>query len=62
MGVFFESLLQLLDDYDRFHNTSDTAIRENVLIRMESAVLALQQLLPSVIESGLDCAPFLQEL
>ena len=59
---FFEELVRLLTDYETLYNATDCILQENVFIRMESALLALQQLIPSAIERGLNCASVLQEI
>ena len=40
---FFEELLRLMTDYEAFYDSTDLRLRENIVIRMESALLALQQ-------------------
>ena len=47
---FFEELVRLLTDYEALYDSPDCILQENVLIRMESALLALQQVIPSAIE------------
>ena len=59
---FFEELVRLLTDYEALFNSADSILQENVFIRMESALLALQQVIPSAIERGLNCASVLQEI
>jgi len=59
---FFEELVRLLTDYEALYDSPDCILQENVLIRMESALLALQQVIPSAIERGLNCASVLQEI
>ena len=42
----FESIVQLLDDYEQYrHNTANVSARENIAIRMESVVVLLQQVI-----------------
>ena len=59
---FFEELLRLITDYEAFYDSTDLRLRENIVIRMESALLALQQVITLVIERRLDCASVLQEI
>ena len=59
---FFEELVRLLTDYEALYDSPDCILQENVFIRMESALLALQQVIPSAIVRGLNCASVLQEI
>ena len=43
---FFRSLLSILDDYEQLANSENNEARENLLSRLECAVLALNQALP----------------
>ena len=61
-GNVFEELLRLMTDYEAFYDSTDLRLRENKVIRMESALLALQQVITLVIERRLDCASVLQEI
>ena len=57
--LFFQALLDVLDDYEQFSNSVDALVRENLLARLEYVVFALHHVLP--FASG-DCEAFLQEL
>ena len=59
---FFEELLRLMTDYEAFYDSTDLRLRENIVIRMESALLALQQVITLAIERRMDCASVLQEI
>lgn len=59
---FFEELVRLLTDYEALYDSPDCILQENVFIRMESALLALQQVIPSAIERELNCASVLQQI
>ena len=59
---FFEELLRLMTDYEAFYDSTDLTLRENIVIRMESALLVLQQVITIAIERRLDCASVLQEI
>ena len=59
---FFEELLRLMTDYEAFYGSTDLRLTENIVIRMESALLALQQVVTSAIERRLDCASGVQEI
>ena len=59
---FFEELFRLMTDYEAFYELTDLRLRENILIRMESALLALQQVITLATERRLDCASVLQEI
>ena len=56
----FEELMNLMCDCQRFCDSSDSMVQENICL--ESAVLALQQVITLVIERGLACASVLQEM
>ena len=58
----FEELLHLMNDYEAFYNSTDYRLQENIVIRMESALLALQQVVPLVIDARLDCASVVQDV
>ena len=51
----FQSILQLLDEYEHHRHTLNAAVRENILFltRMENVVVVLQQVLsaPAMDES-----------
>ena len=47
---FFEELVWLLTDYEALYNSADSILQENVFIRMESTLLAFQQVIPSAIQ------------
>ena len=51
---FFEELFRLMTDYEAFYELTDLRLRENILIRMESALLALQQVITLATERRLD--------
>ena len=57
-----EELFRLMTDYEAFYELTDLRLRENILIRMESALLALQQVITLATERRLDCASVLQEI
>ena len=59
---FFEELFRLMTDYEAFYESTDLRLRENMVIRMESALLALQQVITLATERRLDCASVLQEI
>ena len=59
---FFEELFRLMTDYEAFYDSTDLRLRENIVIRMESALLALHQVITLVIERRLDCVSVLQEI
>ena len=59
---FFDELINLMNDYELFYDSSDSVVQENIVIRLESAVLALQQVIALVIERDLECASVLQEM
>ena len=59
---FFEELLYLMNDYEAFYNSTDYRLQENIIIRMESALLALQQIVPLVVNARLECASVVQEI
>ena len=59
---FFDELINLMNDYELFYDTSDSVVQENIVIRLESAVLALQQVIALVIKRDLECASVLQEM
>ena len=59
---FFEELFRLMTDYEAFYELTDLRLRENILIRMESALLALQQVITLATERRLDYASVLQEI
>ena len=42
---FFEELLHLMTDYEAFYDSTDLRLRESIVIRMEPALLALQQVI-----------------
>ena len=42
---FFKELLLLMTDFEAFYDSTDLRLRENIVIRMESALLALQQVI-----------------
>ena len=56
--LFFESIADLLDEYEHNLDTGDTDIRESIAIRMEYAIVALQQV--AFIASNPECLPFMQ--
>ena len=58
---FFQSLLEILYQYEYDSNSSQHYIRENVLGRLEYVTVALQQLLPLVVNDR-ECFVFLQQL
>ena len=51
---FFDELINLMNDYELFYDTSDSVVQENIVIRLESAVLALQQVIALDIERDLE--------
>ena len=57
----FVSILQLLDEYEHYRYSSNISIRENVLARIDSVVVAIQQVLSSPAVRSLECAPFLEQ-
>ena len=57
---FFESILTLLNEYELHFNTEDPCLQENISIRMESSVVALQQVISSPSTDSLGCRPFLE--
>ena len=59
---FFEELFRLMTDYEAFYDSTDLRLRENIVIRMETALLALQQVITLATERRLDCASVLQEI
>ena len=59
---FFEELVRLLTDYEALYDSPDRILQETVFILMESALLALQKVIPSAIERGLNCASVLKEI
>lgn len=59
---FFEELFRLMTDYEAFYESTDLRLRENIVIRMESALLAPQQVITLATERRLDCASVLQEI
>ena len=58
----FVSILQLLDEYEHYRYSSNISIRENVLARIDSVIVAIQQVLSSPAVRSLECAPFLEQL
>lgn len=58
----FESILELLDDYEQNRYTFSIDVRENILTRMESVIVVIQQVLSVSAVRHLECAPFLEEL
>ena len=58
----FQSILQLLDEYEHYRHTFNAAVRENILTRMENVIVALQQVLSVPAVRNLECDAFLQEL
>ena len=62
MGKFLWRLLRLMTDFEAFYDSTDLRLRENIVIRMESALLALQQVITLAIERRLDWASVLQEI
>ena len=58
----FESILELLDDYEHYRYTSDSRVREKILTRMESVIVVIQQVLSVSAVRSLDCALFLAQL
>lgn len=58
----FEELFRLMTDYEAFYDSTDLRLRENIVIRMESALLALQQVITLATERRLDCASVLQKI
>ena len=58
---FFEELLRLMTDYETFYYSTNSILRENIVIRMESALPALQLVKTLAIERRLDCASVLRE-
>ena len=51
-----------MTDFEAFYDSTDLRLRENIVIRMESALLALQQVITLAIERRLDWASVLQEI
>ena len=43
-----------MTDFEAFYDSTDLRLRENIVIRMESALLALQQVITLAIERRLD--------
>ena len=62
MGQFLWRIGPFLTDYEALYDSPDWILQETVFILMESAVLALQQVIPSAIDRGLNCASVLQEI
>ena len=58
----FQSILQLLDEYEHHRHTLNAAVRENILTRMENVVVVLQQVLSVPAIRSLECNAFLEEL
>ena len=60
----FQSILQLLDEYELHRHTLNAAVRENTsfLTRMENVVVVLQQVLSVPAIRSLECNAFLEEL
>ena len=60
----FQSILQLLDEYEHHRHTLNAAVRENILFltRMENVVVVLQQVLSVPAIRSLECNAFLEEL
>ena len=59
----FESIVQLLDDYEQYrHNTANVSARENIAIRMESVVVLLQQVIACTSPGNLECFSFIEEI
>ena len=59
---FYDELLPLMIDYDAFYNSTDFILRGNIVIRLELALLALQQVITLATERRLDCVSVLQEI
>lgn len=57
---FFQSLVDLLNDCET-SSVSTSATRETIAVRLEHAVLSLQQILP-LVPGGSECGTFLREL
>ena len=51
-----------MTDYETFYDSRDLILQENIVIRMESALFALHQVITLAIEWRLDCASVLQEI
>ena len=51
-SLFFTDLDELLCEYEQHQSTSDISLKENVTIRLENAVQALQNLSPFVSEAN----------
>ena len=59
----FESIVQLLDDYEQYrHNTSNVSARENIAIRMESVFVLLQQVIACTSPGNLECFSFIEAI
>ena len=60
----FQSILQLLDEYEHHRHTLNAAVRENILFltRMENVVVVLQQVLSVPAIRSLECNAFLEEI
>ena len=51
-SLFFKDLDELLCEYEQHQSTSDIALKENLTIRLENAVQALQNLSPFVSDAN----------
>ena len=51
-SLFFKDLDELLCEYEQHQSTSDIAFKENLTIRLENAVQALQNLSPFVSDAN----------
>ena len=58
----FESILELLDEYQHNRYTLNISAKENILTRFESLIVVIQQVLSVSAVRSLECAPFLGEL
>ena len=47
-NIFFSAALDLLEECEREWNTAEVGVRENIQIRLEYLIVALQQVLPFV--------------
>ena len=57
----FQSILQLLDEYEHHRHTFNAAVRENISTRMENVIVVLQQVLSVLAVISLECNAFLEE-
>lgn len=58
----FESIVELLDEYEYHRYSLNFGVRERILTRIETVMVVIQQVMSASAVRNLECAPFLEEL